>query len=499
MFPGTFAATTPDKPAVIRPATGETITYAQLEARSAQLAHLLVDDWGLRPGDTIAVVSDNTIEMVEIYWGALRVGLYIAAINHHLTADESSYIIDDCGARALLVSAAVADHVDVSPGAHPGVEHRVVFGGALEGFEDYRTLLEGKPTDPPADQPRGHDFLYSSGTTGRPKGALTTHRQNLTTYRAWSARTGVTGADRYLIVNPLFHCFGYKAGVLACLVRGATMVLERVFDVRKVLRAIEAERITVLPGPPTIYIELLGAGDRALFDLSSLRLAVTGAAVVPVDLVRRMRAGLFPEVLTAYGLTESCGTVSVCSADDDAETVALTAGRPIDGVEVRITDADRRPLPAGADGEVLVRGYNVMLGYVDDPEASAAAVDDDGWLTTGDVGHLDERGNLVLTGRSKDMFTVGGFNVYPAEIEQVLAGHGAVAEAAVVGVPDTRLGEVGRAYVTVRPGSVADPGVLLERCRDRLANFKVPREVVVLESLPRNAAGKVDKAALRTD
>src|SRR5699024_10647665 len=169
MFPGTFAATTPDKPAAIRPATGEQITYAELEARSAQLAHLLTDDWGLRPGDTIAVVSDNTLEMLEIYWGALRCGLYIAAINHHLTADESSYIIGDCGARALFVSAPVADHVDVSPEAHPGVEHRVVFGGALEGFEDYRTLLEGRSTEPPADQPRGHDFLYSSGTTGRPK------------------------------------------------------------------------------------------------------------------------------------------------------------------------------------------------------------------------------------------------------------------------------------------------------------------------------------------
>ncbi|MFD6780494.1 MULTISPECIES: FadD3 family acyl-CoA ligase [Streptomyces] len=518
------AELTPDEQALV---DGDLrLTWGQLreQVRAAVKSLLAL---GTRRGDRIAVWAPNSHRWVVTALAVTSAGAVLVPVNTRYRGAEARRLLERGAARLLFVEdgflgkdylAMLDDGGDAAPrdgacpvAGLPGLATVVTLDDDEEerpGTLPWREFLTHGihlPDDEAAlrtacvrpDDPS--DLLFTSGTTGRPKGALTTHRQNLTTYRAWSARTGVTGADRYLIVNPLFHCFGYKAGVLACLVRGATMVLERVFDVRKVLRAIEAERITVLPGPPTIYIELLGAGDRALFDLSSLRLAVTGAAVVPVDLVRRMRAGLFPEVLTAYGLTESCGTVSVCSADDDAETVARTAGRPIDGVEVRITDADRRPLPAGADGEVLVRGYNVMLGYVDDPEASAAAVDDDGWLTTGDVGHLDERGNLVLTGRSKDMFTVGGFNVYPAEIEQVLAGHGAVAEAAVVGVPDTRLGEVGRAYVTVRPGSVADPGVLLEQCRDRLANFKVPREVVVLESLPRNAAGKVDKAALRTD
>jgi acyl-CoA synthetase (AMP-forming)/AMP-acid ligase II len=340
------------------------------------------------------------------------------------------------------------------------------------------------------------DVLFTSGTTGRPKGVMTTHRQNVLTYLGWSQRTGLTRGDRYLIISPMFHCFGYKAGVLACLLRGATMVLQPVFDVAETLRLIQDETITVLPGPPTIFTTLLEAPGRDRHDLSSLRLAVTGAATVPVALVRRVRAELFPVVVTAYGLTESCGTVTVCRADDDDETIARTAGRPIDGVEVRVVGADRRPLPPGQDGEVLVRGYNVMLGYLDDPRATADTVDDQGWLATGDVGHLDDGGRLTLTGRLKEMFVVGGFNVYPAEIEQLLSRHDAVSEAAVVGVADERLGEVGRAYVTLRPGAESTPAELTAFCREHLANFKVPREVVVLDAFPRNAAGKIRKTEL---
>lgn len=473
---------------------------------------------GIRPGDRIAVWAPNSHRWVVAALAATSAGAVLVPVNTRYKGAEARLLLQRSGARLLFVEngflgkdylsmLTTGDEGAAEP--RPAALEQVVTldattpSGALPWEEFLRhgahlpdagataRTAAVRPDDP-------CDLLFTSGTTGRPKGALTTHRQNLATYWAWSGRTGVTGEDRYLVINPLFHCFGYKAGVLACLLRGATMVLQPVFDVERALRAVEAERITVLPGPPTIYTELLDAPGRDLFDLSSLRLAVTGAAVVPVALVRRMRAELFPEVLTAYGLTETCGTVTVCSADDDAETVALTAGRPIDGTEVRIADAGRRPLPAGQDGRILVRGYHVMRGYLDDPQATAAAVDADGWLDTGDIGHLDARGNLVITGRTKDMFVVGGFNVYPAEIEQVLAGHDAVAEAAVVGVPDARLGEVGRAYVTVRPGAGAEPDDLVGYCRERLANFKVPREVVVLGTLPRNATGKVDKTVLRT-
>ncbi|MFB6988218.1 AMP-binding protein [Streptomyces sp. NPDC056304] len=506
------------------------LTWEQLRDRVRAAVKSLIG-LGTRRGDRIAVWAPNSHHWVVAALAVASAGAVLVPVNTRYKGAEARRLLDRSGARLLFLENGFLGKdylamLGTGTGTGTGTGDGAGLGDAggpvpgltrlagvvtLDGAERPGTLswddflrlgvrvpdaeatargASVRPEDP-------SDLLFTSGTTGRPKGALTTHQQNLTTYRAWCDRTGVNGDDRYLIINPLFHCFGYKAGVLACLLRGATMVLQPVFDVGRALRAVEAERITVLPGPPTIYTELLDAPDRGRFDLSSLRLAVTGAAVVPVALVRRMRAELFPEVLTAYGLTESCGTVTACSADDDAETVALTAGRPIDGVEVRVTDGARRPLPAGRDGEITVRGYNVMLGYLDDPVASAAAVDADGWLATGDVGHLDERGNLVITGRSKDMFVVGGFNVYPAEVEQVLAGHDAVAEAAVIGVPDARLGEVARAYVTARPGAGTDPDDLVGHCRERLANFKVPREVVVLRTLPRNASGKVDKAALR--
>lgn len=514
------AARHPGRDAVVDGSTR--LTWAQLRDRVHAAVKSLIA-LGVRPGDRIAVWAPNSHHWVVTALAATSAGAVLVPVNTRYRGEEARWLLERGGVRLLFVENGFLGKdylamLGAGPDAGdaggpvpqlPALEQVVVFddapgrpgtlpwdrflreGAHLPGAEAAARAAAVHPDDP-------SDLLFTSGTTGRPKGALTTHRQNLTTYRAWSSRTGVTGEDRCLVVNPLFHCFGYKAGVLACLVRGATMVLQPVFDVERVLRAVEAERITVLPGPPTIYTELLDAPARHRFDLSSLRLAVTGAAVVPVALVRRMRAELFPDVLTAYGLTESCGTVTVCSADDDAETVALTAGRPIDGTEVRIGDAEGAPLPAGQDGRILVRGFHIMLGYLDDPAATAAAVDADGWLDTGDIGHLDARGNLVITGRSKDLFVVGGFNVYPAEVEQVLAGHDAVAEAAVVGVPDARLGEVGRAFVTVRPGAGAAPDDLIAHCRERIANFKVPREVVVLGSLPRNATGKVDKAALRT-
>ncbi|MEU9317446.1 FadD3 family acyl-CoA ligase [Streptomyces sp. NPDC048295] len=497
------------------------LSWAQLCERVHAAVKSLIA-LGVRPGDRIAVWAPNGHRWVIAALAATSAGAVLVPVNTRYKGAEARWLLERGGVRLLFVDNGFLgkDYLAMlGAGGEPGGDGPPVPGlpalesvVTLDGVErpgilpwdgflhrgahlpDTEVTSRTGAVDP--DEPC--DLLFTSGTTGRPKGALTTHRQNLRTYWAWSGRTGVSGDDRYLVINPMFHCFGYKAGVLACLLRGATMVLQPVFDVDRAMRAVEAERITVLPGPPTIYSELLDAPDRDGFDLSSLRLAVTGAAVVPVALVRRMRAELFPEVLTAYGLTETCGTVTVCSADDDAETVALTAGRPIDGTEVRVADDSGRPLPAGQDGRILVRGYHVMLGYLDDPEASAAAVDAEGRLDTGDVGHFDPRGNLVITGRSKDMFVVGGFNVYPAEVEQVLTAHDAVAEAAVVGVPDARLGEVGRAYVTVRPGAGTGPDDLVGHCRERLANFKVPREVVVLEALPRSATGKVDKAVLRT-
>jgi acyl-CoA synthetase (AMP-forming)/AMP-acid ligase II len=262
-----------------------------------------------------------------------------------------------------------------------------------------------------------------------------------------------------------------------------------VFDPVDVMRRVQDESITVLPGPPTIYQSLLEHPRRNEFDLSSLRLAVTGAAAIPPVLVERMRDELgFTRVVTAYGTTETTGVVTMCRADDDVRTIAETSGRPVDGVEVRIDDNS---------GEILVRGYNVMAGYLDDPEATAKAIDAEGWFHTGDVGSFDEGGNLRITDRLTDVFHVGGFNAYPAEIEAAMLRHPGVAQVAVIGVPDARLGEVGHAFVVARAGAEIDEQSLLAWCREQMANYKVPRAVTFVSALPQTASGKVQKFALR--
>ena len=310
---------------------------------------------------------------------------------------------------------------------------------------------------------------------------------------------GLRAGDRYLVVAPFFHAFGYKAGWLSALIMGATILPQAVFDVSAVLARIGRDRVSMLPGPPALYQTILQSPDRAEHDLSSLRLAVTGAASIPVQLIRDMREVLgFETVITGYGLTEACGIATMCRFDDDPETIATTSGRAIPGVEVLVVDDSGAEVPRGEPGEVVVRGYNIMKGYLDDPEQTAETIDADGWLHTGDIGVMNERGYLRITDRKKDMFIVGGFNAYPAEIEHVLLTHPAIADAAVIGVPDPRLGEVGRAFVVAAAGSqVPETPELIAWCRERMANFKVPREVAVVEALPRNASGKVMKFVLR--
>jgi acyl-CoA synthetase (AMP-forming)/AMP-acid ligase II len=341
------------------------------------------------------------------------------------------------------------------------------------------------------------DVLFTSGTTGAPKGVLMTHAQTLRQFSDWCDMAGLVEGDRYMVVNPFFHMFGYKAGSLACLVRGATIIPKAVFEVDDLLRTVAEESVTVFPGPPTVYQSILDHPDRDRYDLSTLRLAVTGAADIPVELIRRMHEDLpFQRIITGYGLTEA-GTVTATGPDDDFETIATTVGRARPGLEIRVVGDDGAELPRGDAGELLVRGYSVTPGYLDDPDATAAAIDADGWLHTGDLATIDERGCVRIVGRIKDMFIVGGFNAYPAEIENLLLGHPAVARAAVVGMPDERLGEVGMAFVVVAPDAELDPDELIAWAREAMANYKVPRAVELIDELPINATGKVEKETLR--
>jgi acyl-CoA synthetase (AMP-forming)/AMP-acid ligase II len=475
------------------------VSFAELAVLVRRAAAGCVER-GVQPGDRVAVWGPNSLEWIVAALGALSAGASLVPLNTRFKGDEAAYILDRSGARLTFVSAPfLGNDYSAMLGDTEGGE-RFATAPLDESLwsaygDDDHNVAERIGAVTPDDT---GDVIFTSGTTGRPKGVVTTHAQTIRVFTTWSEVVGLQRGDRYLVVNPFFHTFGYKAGIIACLLRGATIVPQPVFDVATTLDLVERERITVVPGPPTLYQSILDAPDRSGRDLSSLRLAVTGAAVVPVALVERMRAELsFATVLTAYGLTEATGTVTMCRREDDPVTIATTSGRAIPDTEVRVVDRDNRPVPVGEPGEVVVRGYNVMRGYFEDPVATAETVDADGWLHTGDIGVLDDRGNLRITDRLKDMYVVGGFNAYPAEIEQVLATHPAIAEAAVVGVPDERLGEVGRAFVVPRPGATVVPDEVVAFARERMANYKVPRAVDVVDTLPRNASGKVLKFELR--
>ncbi|WP_424212389.1 FadD3 family acyl-CoA ligase [Streptomyces sp. BI20] len=478
---------------------------------------------GVEPGDRVAVWAPNTLEWIVSALGAVTAGAVLVPLNTRFKGAEAAYVLDRSRARLLFVTgtflgtsyvASLRRAAAEGPGTGPlpGLPHlREVVVLAEDAPESFRTwkdfLAAGEGVDGATVRARAahvvpedpSDIIFTSGTTGRPKGAVITHAQTLRCYQVWAELAGLRAGDRYLIVNPFFHTFGYKAGVIACLMRGATMIPQPVFNVDTVLANIAAERVSVLPGPPTLHQSLLDHPERDRHDLSALRLVVTGAAVVPLLLVERLRGELHVgTVLTAYGLSEASGIVTMCRRGDDAEVIAATSGRAIPDTEVEVVDPETgAPLAPGTAGEVLVRGHNVMRGYFEDPEATAGALTADGWLRTGDIGVLDESGNLRITDRIKDMFIVGGFNAYPAEIEQLLGLHPDVADVAVVGVADARLGEVGKAYVVRRPGSPLTGDDLIAWSRREMANYKVPRTVEFVRELPRNASGKVLKTELR--
>ncbi|MFC9127751.1 FadD3 family acyl-CoA ligase [Streptomyces sp. NPDC057099] len=497
------------------------ITYAELGARVERAAAACLAD-GVRPGDRVGIWAPNTLDWIVAALGAVSAGGVLVPLNTRFKGAEAADVLRRSGARLLFVTGTFLGTSYVASlrraaGEGPGT-------GPLPGLPDLERVVV-LSDDAPADFLTWKDFLasgegvgqadvrdragsvraswpsdiiFTSGTTGRPKGAVITHAQTLRAYEIWSELAGLTEGDRYLIVNPFFHTFGYKAGVIACLMRGATMIPQPVFGVNTVLANIAAERVSVLPGPPTLLQSLLDHPSRDAHDLSALRLVVTGAAVVPLRLVERLRAELgIGTVLTAYGLSEAGGVVTMCRRGDDPTVIASTSGRAIPGTEVRVVDPEGGSLGPDVPGEVLVRGFNVMTGYYEDAPATAEVLSADGWLRTGDVGVLDIEGNLRITDRLKDMFIVGGFNAYPAEIEQLLGLHPDVADVAVIGVPDARLGEVGRAYVVRRPGALVTGDDLIAWSRREMANYKVPRTVEFVTELPRNASGKVVKGALR--
>jgi acyl-CoA synthetase (AMP-forming)/AMP-acid ligase II len=500
------------------------VTYQELADRVVVATRAMIAA-DVQPGDRVAIWATNSLEWIVAGLATHSAGAAIVPINTRWKGSEAAYVLSASGAKVLCTSvgflgtdtvAMLADHMSTDETITlPSLTRVVLLSGSVgpvasrlgtASVTSWADFIAGATGVSEAEalarvdavRPSDiSDVLFTSGTTGRPKGVLMNHAQTVRQFTEWCDFAGLVEGDRYLVVNPFFHMFGYKAGWLASLLRGATIYPVPVFDVPTVLRLIETERITMFPGAPTIYRSILDHPDRANYDLSSLRVAVTGAADIPVSLIDQMRAELpFHTILTGYGLTEA-GTATGSKPTDDSTTIATTAGRAMNDLDIIIADGTGNEVLRGTTGELLVRGYSVMQGYLDDPAATADAIDGNGFLHTGDLATMDERGYVRIVGRLKDMFIVGGFNVYPAEVEGTLLDHPAIGQVAVIGVPDERMGEVGMAFVVAAPGQQPDPDEIVVWARERLANYKTPRFITVVDALPINAAGKVVKDDLR--
>jgi HIP---CoA ligase len=486
-----------------------TLTYNELRQRVLRAAATLKSA-GVKKADRVAIWLPNGQEWIEAGLAVSLLGAIAVPISTRLKGAEVAYILRKARPTAVIGIGEflgvdytrLLDGQDYPPikawfrvGA--GNPHWTEWASAIslapDGLEISVLEMAGsvRPTDVA-------EIMFTSGTTGFPKGAMLVHSQIVKTYRLWADRLGLGPVDKYLIIAPMFHSFGYKAGVIASIAAGAAMYPLATFDASKVLQIIETEGITATGGPPTIFLALLDENRKQQRNITSLRAIGTGGNIVPPDMIRALRReASVTTILNAYGLTETTALVTATNPNDDPERIALTAGTVIEGVEVRCADRNDQPVPPGVAGEIQVRGYNVMAGYFEDDDATRNAMTADRWLRTGDVGVLDELGYLRITDRMKDMYVVGGFNCYPAEIERLILDHPMVEQVAVIGIPDDRMGEVGKAIVVPRSRADFNTDEFLSWCRQNMANYKVPREVTLVETLPRNAMGKVQKFLLR--
>ena len=485
------------------------LTFAELGRSIHEVAAGLIAA-GIEPGDRVAVWAPNILEWIQAALAVHCAGGVLVTVNTRFKGSEAADLLNRSKARLVFT---VSDFLDTNYAAvlqgrddlnH--LEQIVVLRGAASGgavsLADFIVGGQQVSDDERAARSAAVNsddlchILFTSGTTGAPKGVMLEHGAVCDVYHNLANVFEMVRGDRQLVVLPFFHSFGLHVGILCGFMRGIAILPLIVFDEVAVMQKIQDERVTLFPGPPTVFQSVLQSPRRPEFDLSSLRSVTIGAAGFPPTLVGDLMDLGVPEIHTGFGITESSGTVTLVPSGESPEVITNTTGVPLPGVEVKIIDAEGNDLPAGEPGEVMVRGYTIMRGYLDDPEATAKAIEPDGWFHTGDVGLIRPDGNLVITDRIKDMFTVGGFNAYPAEIEAVLAHHPSVAQVAVIGVPDPRLGEVGMAFV-IPTTPDADADEIVAWAREEMANYKAPRVVEIVDALPLNATGKVLKTELR--
>ncbi len=504
-----------DRPAIIDQRS--VLTYGELNKLRLRAAKAFFA-CGVMKGENVAVWAPNMSEYIVAAAGMQSIGAVLVPINTRFKTAETQYILNKGEIKTIVTVEEFQNnnYVEMLLQAElPQLERIILLRGNHNNAETWDDFLQKGDLVENTDGSRFKeefnrrvtevcpddilDMMFTSGTTGMLKAARFTHRQSIETYDDFSTRMGdINEKDKYLIVNPFFHTFGYKAGWLSCVMRGTCIYPLEIFEPVEVMRLIDTEKITIFPGPPTIFSTLISHPDRKKFDLDSLRVSLTGATVIPVELIRDMFEELKIDiVVSAYGMTEACGLISTTLANDSPDLIANTVGTSVKSLTVKCIDSSGKEVETGREGELVIRGPNVMTGYFNDIVANSESFTEEGYLRTGDLGSIDENGYIRITGRIKDIYIVGGFNCYPAEIEQILKRMGGIDQVAVVGVPDERMGEVGKAYIIRSPGTNITPLDVHAWAKKEMANFKVPRYVEFVDSFPLNASFKVLKNKLR--
>jgi len=484
---------------------GTEISYAQAQARANQIANALVAE-ELAPGTRVAFLAKNCTEYALFYFGAAKAGVVPVPLNYRLAPPEWSYIVNDAGAELLFARGALVDAIDPVRGELKSVRRFIALeSGARPGWYDYEAWVARQPATAPKrliDDSADAYQMYTSGTTGRPKGAVLQHRAVMENIGQLSSVAQLGSGERYLIVAPMYHAAAAIASFW--IVRqGGALYIQEDFAPAEVVRALSEDRIvgaTLVPA--MIQACLVGVPDVAKRSFDALRVMLYGASPIAVETLRRAIDVFGCDFAQGFGMTETTAVATILSTADHRRALAgkpellLSCGRSIPGTDIRIVDGEDREVPRGTIGEILVKGPQLMRGYWNLPEASAEALRG-GWMHTGDAAIMDDEGFVYIQDRVKDMIVSGGENVYPREIEDVLFRHPAVADAAVIGVPDAQWGEVVKAIVVLRAGQSATEAELVEHCRGQLASYKRPRSVDFTAELPRNASGKVLKRELR--